>query len=307
MKLTGGLCLACLLVCGRVAHADVVDDAFVRGHQAMLAGNRAAAVAAYQEAARLLQTPVSLLEFDLGTAYAELGQLGRATFHLRRALQSQWRPSADVAEAARHNLAVVRRGAELQAATNGRQIDPPESGWDLLVSALAAPSIGWIGLVCGWMAVVLVVPMLVSRARAGRVLGSAGSRRGTVRSAVVTVLVVIYLVAGSLHGIAVRGKRTYTPAVALEQAVDVREGPGAHRKVSFVLQGGSTVRIVDTATPGWLRIRLHGGLEGWVLTDSLGLLDDTISLSPTVGAQSHLRAPIAPGLGIAGGGLDKTR
>src|SRR5690606_25705178 len=77
------------------------------------------------------------------------------------------------------------------------------------------------------------------------------------------VLAVIWLVPGVLHGLALREDRTSPVAIVLPDRVDAREGPGNHRRTEFSIQGGSRVRIVDRA-PGWRRIRMSGGLEGWV-------------------------------------------
>ena len=85
------------------------------------------------------------------------------------------------------------------------------------------------------------------------------------------VLVAAYLVLGALHGYAVRAESEAPQAIALPTKLEVREGPGNHRKTLFVVQGGSRVRIVDRGT-GWLRIRLPDGLEGWAPQADLGEL-----------------------------------
>jgi tetratricopeptide (TPR) repeat protein len=243
------------------ARADVVDEAFARGNAAAEAGDLAAAVAAYDEAERLLPGRSALLSYNLGTAYAQLGELGKATYHLRRALQAQAQASEDVATAAQRNLGIVRQRVEVAAAANGAQIDRPETWRDALLAAVGTPGFGWLALAAGWLA--LLVWLL--RGRLG------GRAPGGVVGSIIGVLVAIYLVVGGLHGYAVRAESEAPQAIALADKLEVRDGPGSHRKALFTVQGGSRVRIVDRGA-GWLRIRLPDGLEGWAPQGSLGEL-----------------------------------
>jgi tetratricopeptide (TPR) repeat protein len=247
------------------ARADVVDEAFVRGNRAAEAGDLKAAVQAYEEAERLLPGTSALLSFNLGTAHAQLGEDGLATYHLRRALRAQAQASAEVAAAAQRNLGVVRQRVEVAALANGAQIDRPETWRDALLAAVGAPEFGWLGGAAGGRARMIVL-------RRGRLGGRAGVWRSDgVIGSVIGVLVAAYLVLGGLHGYAVRAESEAPQAIALPTKLEVREGPGNHRKALFVVQGGSRVRIVDRGT-GWLRIRLPDGLEGWAPQADLGEL-----------------------------------
>lgn len=243
------------------ARADVVDEAFVRGNVAAAAGDLQAAVMAYEEAERLLPGRSAVISFNLGTAYAQLGEVGLATYHLRRALQGQAQASEDVAAAAQRNLGVVRQRVEIAAAAIGAQVNRPESWRDALLAAVGSTGFGWLALGAGWLA--LLTWLLHGR------LG--GRAPGGVVGSVIGVLLVIYLVVGGLHGYAVRAESDAPQAIALAAKLEVREGPGNHRKALFVVQGGSRVRIVDRGA-GWLRIRLPDGLEGWAPQASLGEL-----------------------------------
>lgn len=275
----GGLGAALVLALGVLlgpgpARADAVDDAFVRGNAAAAEGDWDAAIAAYEEAATLLPERSAVLDYDLGTAYLQRGDLGPATYHLRRSLDWRGGPTTELVESARYNLGVARRRAELRATNANAKIDRPETGWDLLVEALRAPGVGWSALVAGWLA--LGLGWLRRRRR------SEGAG-GNVLGAVMLVLVSIYLGLGVLHGLSLRADRTAPEAIVLEDLVDARDGAGNHRPVAFRLQGGALVRVVDRS-PGWRRVRLSGGLEGWVREDEVGLLDD----------RSTGRAPPAP-------------
>ena len=265
--------MAALALAPGLARADVVDEAFARGNAAAEAGDLQAAVAAYEEAERLLPGRSALLSFNLGTAYAQLGELGLATYHLRRALQVQGQASEDVATAAQRNLGIVRQRIEVAAAANGAQIDRPETWRDALLAAVGSPGFGWLALGAGWLA--LLVWLL--RGRLG------GRAPGGVVGSVIGVLAAIYLVIGGLHGYAVRAEAEAPQAIALPAKLEVREGPGSHRKPLFIVQGGSRVRIVDRGA-GWLRIRLPDGLEGWAAQASLGEL----------GGEVRRAGPISP-------------
>lgn len=245
------------------AGADAVDDAFVRGNQAAAAQQWQDAVEAYEEAASLLSQPSALVSYNLGTAYAHLGDNGRATYHLARAMQFEYGATAELVEAARHNLGVVRRRVELHATAGGSEVDRPGTWWDLVVEALGAPGMGWTALVCGWSSLVALIVQRRARRRA---------RPTHPWSAAFVVLGTIFAVTGILHGLALRADRTSPEAVVLETRVDAREGPGNHRNVEFSLQGGAKVRIVD-ASPGWRQVRLPGGLTGWVPEHTVARLD----------------------------------
>jgi hypothetical protein len=233
------------------ARADVVDDAFARGNEAAAAGDLQAAVRHYEEAERLLPGRSAVLSFNLGTAYAQLGELGLATHHLRRALQAQARASADVSEAAQRNLGIVRRGRKWRRRPTGRRSIGRRRGETPCSRPSARRSSGgWLLGQVGW------------RSRCGCCAGAWADApgRGDHQR---------HRRAGgdlpggrALHGYAVRSEAEAPQATVVAAKLEVREGPGSHRKVMFVVQGGSRVRVVDRGA-GWLRIRLPDGLEGW--------------------------------------------
>ena len=244
------------------AHADEVDDAFTRGNSLAEQGQTQQAIAAYQQAANLLAQPSSLLSYNLGTSYAQLDDLGHATYHLQQALDYHGRPTAELAEAARTNLAVVRRRAELQAATTGAVIDRPETWWDVVVDALRAPAVGWTSVVAGFAALVLLLVDQIRRRR-GRPIAFART--------LILILAIAYLILGGLYGASLRADRTSPRAIVLGPKTEARVGPGGSRKLEFTIQGGSRVRILDR-TPGWVLVQVPGGLEGWVEEQFIGEL-----------------------------------
>jgi hypothetical protein len=259
------LLVVCLLA-PTPAHADVIDDAYAAGNEAALAGDWPLAIEHWQRALELMPGRSAQLDYDLGTAYAQLGELGRATYHLERALQPEARPSVEVAEAARRNLGIVRRRAEVQAEVNDARISREESWWDLVVSVLAGQGLAWISLISGWllMAVLLGRRLVASRSGAG-----SGGRVG---GALALVLVIAFVLAGGFHGLAIEAADDHPDAVALDAVVELREGPGTHLPVAVRVQGGSRVRVLDERS-GWVRVRLPAGLEGWAPREAIARLD----------------------------------
>lgn len=256
--------LATLLGGAQTARADAVDDAFVRGNEAAAAQDWDAAIEAYEEAVALLPERSAVLSYDLGTAYLHRGDLGRATYHLRRALDWRGGPTTELVESARFNLAVARRQAELAAKEEGAKLDRAGT-WDLIVEALVAPGVGWSALVAGWLALGII---WVGRRRRRQ-----GHPSSTVLGAGLIVLISVFLVLGGLHGLALRADRTSPEAVVIEDLVEARDGAGNHRPVAFRVQGGARVRVLGRS-PGWRQVRLPGGLEGWVPEDAIGELRD---------------------------------
>ncbi len=248
----------------RLVRADAVDDAFMEGTEAAERNDWPTAAASFETASALLPQRSAVLSYNLGTAYANLGDLGRSTYHLRRATDWRAGPTTEILEAARGNLAAVRRRAELDATTSGAMIDRPQTTWDLLVGAIAAPWVAWISLLSG---AGFCVALYVHR----RWLRTQPRRAGASR-ALLIVLALVFTIPGGFHGWSVRAATAQPEAIVLRAAVDAREGPGQHRSVSFTLQGGAQVRVLDRS-PGWSLVKLPGGLTGWVPEASVARLD----------------------------------
>ncbi len=257
---------ALVLLAPMTAQADAVDDSFARGTEAAARNDWKTAVAEFEGAAALLPQRSAVISYNLGTAYAELGELGRATYHLRRAADWRGGPTTEMLEAARGNLAAVRRRAELDATTSGAMIDRPQTTWDLLVGAIGAPAFAWLSLISG----LLVLGVLFAHRRWLR----HQPRRAGASRVLLIVLVLAYAVPGVLHGWAVRAAEARPGAIVLDGDVDAREGPGQHRPVEFSLQAGAEVRVLDRS-PGWSQVQLPGGLTGWVPERSVARLDAT--------------------------------
>ncbi|MFV8752072.1 SH3 domain-containing protein [Nannocystaceae bacterium ST9] len=281
------LTLALALLPASSARADVVDDAYAAGSAAAAAGDWPTAIEHWQRALDLLPGRSAELEYDLGTAYANVGELGRATWHLERSLQPELRPSVELAEAARRNLGIVRRQAEFQAELQGAEISRPDTWWDLFIIALASPALGWATLLAAWA----LLPVLVWRWRVGQATSTARDRRG-VTTVIAILLASLAAIGGILHAVGLNAAHDSPEAIALDPLVEVREGPGMHVPAAFQLQGGSHVRVLEQRS-GWTRVRLPGGLEGWAPDASIARLDEPEPVRTRVrAAPSPAESPI---------------
>ena len=162
---------------------------------------------------------------------------------------------------AAHNVRLERRAlAEVQADVSQARISREPTTWDRVVTVLAGRALGWFSLVCGWLLVGLVAARRWQARQADAGLRQQ-NRRG-ISGALVIVFALVFVLGGGLHALAIGAVDQQPNAIALDAVVEAREGPGAHLPVSFTIQGGSQVRVVDQRS-GWRRVRLPGGLEGW--------------------------------------------
>ncbi len=270
--LTGTITLAVSLAWSAPARADVVDEAFTRGTTAAEAGRWEDAAAALEEAEDLLPGRSAALSYNLGTAYAQLGRYGPATFHLRRALQPEARPTAALADAAQRNLGIVQRRAEVASTASGARMGRPDAAWGPVRAAVRGRVVGWLSLLFGWLGLALWTIARWRQRRGGSEPHAGGAAPGAnVVGSLVIVLMALFVVLGTAHGLAVRAEQNAPPAIVLDDQVAVRDAPGVHRKQIFTVQGGSQVRVVDR-TRDWCQIRMDDGLEGWVPEIALGHL-----------------------------------
>lgn len=281
-----GLVLA-LAASHGVARADILDQAYAAGSEAAAAGDWEAAIEHWTEAAEYLPGRSAQLDYDLGTAHAQLGELGPATYYFERALQPEARPSSELAKLARRNLSVVRRQAEVEAEVEGRQVAWREGWWNLVVEILAGQAVAWVALVSAW----LVVLGVGARAWLRRGEGGASTPRARTLGAASIAFAVLAALGGILHGLAYDAVHGTPEAITLEAGTQLRERPGAHLPLAFAVQGGSRVRVLEERS-GWVRLRLPSGLEGWTRRESVARLDQPWVRTP-VRAEADAETPPA--------------
>lgn len=229
---------------------DAVDAAYALGTKAAAAGDWAGAASAWEDARKILPASSAQLSYDLGTAYAHLGELGYATVHLERAR----RADPHLAQDAQRNLAIVRRHAELTAAAESRELsDAP--GWkDRVLVAFASSFFAWLALVSGWTA---FCAWLLRRPLAP------GSRGAGGLGALVLVGTLLFTLSTLGHTIARDSSSVAREMIVLEPGLPAREGPGSHQAAAFKIEAGSRV-FEEERRSGWVMVRLPGGLAGWV-------------------------------------------
>src|SRR5690606_28050116 len=102
------------------------------------------------------------------------------------------------------------------------------------VSLAAARAVGWVAMISGWFG---LLAFGLRRWGPPRTRGLA--------TGICALSAGIYLLFGAAHLIATGGSYQSDLAIALPNKIDVREGPGDHRKVVFSLQGGARVRLLE--------------------------------------------------------------
>jgi hypothetical protein len=249
-RLALGLSLLALCAAlGLPALAQPMSDVFDRGNEAYFVGDYDDAIAAYQE---LVEAGVDDpdLEYDLGTAWAQKGQLGRAMVHFERALwlrpgDEEARASLDAATETLIERRVAREG-EAELATSRSFVDAllRSVSEDGLAYALAGFHLLFFALVAALLA----------------------TEREQVRLAlrVVTPLVgavAVLLGLGLVLKAGVIG-RTGEAAIVVADQVVLREGPTDAATERGTLREGDRVDIVGSHED-FLRVRTEGGREGW--------------------------------------------
>ena len=206
----------------------------------------------YSEAAQQYEALVDLgyedatIYYNLGSAYFEMGDLGRAILNYLRAQELSPRDPDILA-----NLDLARAGT----------IDRIGAERDSLVESVAyfgrrwaTPSeLGVLSLLLWAMTGLAVSALLVFR---GIPLG-VFVRAGTAVSAITTLVSLVLL------SIMLFTNPYDSTGVVTAEAVVVVNGPGPQYEREFTLRSGAEVQLADSRQ-GWLRVSLPGGdLQGW--------------------------------------------
>jgi hypothetical protein len=244
--------VAALLLSGRVAHADLLDEAWKRGNEAHLRGDYVAAATAYEQLDRQHIVSVDLY-YNLGVTYFRQGNLGRAIWAFERALVVE--PED---EDARFNLAQTRKIAE-QRAHDKLEGTEHEALWIRVVTFLSPSTQVWIfaGLYLGCFALLFVRRRSEEDARLAVTTGAA-----------------IFGCAALLAGLLVVGRLNLDRipiGVVLPDTVAVKEGADSNFRTSFQVHAGLRIRLLEREQD-WVHVRLANGLEGFVRAEDVGLL-----------------------------------
>ena len=245
--LLAGLLLLAVLVAGVWllgpsvnADAATVDAA----NQLYVAGHYAEAARIYeQELARGVQD--SAVYYNLGNAYFQQGDMGRAVLNLQRAAQLAPR-DADI----QANLDLARQQ------TTELFVQEPAG-----LAAILAGMTGWLTLNETAMVVLTFWFLLGFLMLAYREINNARGRR--VVQGIAIVVLVLLLVAGVSLASRSFLQQTQPPGVVVTPSVAVSDGPGAGGTTSYNLTAGTKVNVLDQQG-AWMRLAMPGSGESWV-------------------------------------------
>lgn len=187
------------------------------------------------------------LYFNLGNAYYQNGELGRAILNYRRAEQLAPR-DADI----QHNLALAQAQATDQL---------PQTP-DTIVTIFLADTAGWLTLNETAVLTLLLWTVLCLALFVVRRLGHGRSR--TLLKYSLLPLVLLFLLSAFVLGSRLHTANTVKEAVIVAQVADVYAGPGEQYGSDFQLHGGAEVALYQMRGD-WAQIGAPGAaLRGWV-------------------------------------------
>ncbi len=249
--------LSCVGVAAHATAASSLESLFAAGNSAYFQGDYASAAARYQE---LVDAGVhdADLYFNLGTAQARLGALGRAILCFERAqlLAPQDTEIATALGMARSALGKRRAQAQGEATIETR---PP------LLQALVAPYRE--DTLAGWVLALnlLFFGLLLLRPRL-----RGDSLRAGIAMLAATTLLGLGSAAGALavkRGIFDEGQA----AVVLRENAELREGPDPRARSRGHAHEGQSARVLRR-DGSFLRVRVAGGAEGWLQGSDVGVI-----------------------------------
>ncbi len=270
----------------RTAHADLAtleraQAAYDRGIE-LVSTKPAEAKAAFAESASLLQGLVdagadtSDVHYNLGNAYVQAGDYGRGIARYLRARQLT--PFAPHVLA---NLASARTDAGLGAgagSSSGASVgggsnlsDGSQYAWWRLIAEPTRRTLAIVAWILAWslVAVTLLRPT-IARAGTGTGMGAGTGAGPRLLRACRTIAFIVAILAGLSVGADRWLAATRHLAVITTSDVVLRKGNGEGfaPQIAEKLTPGVECMVLEER-PGWLRIRLGDGTEGWVREDAI--------------------------------------
>lgn len=260
----------CVALLAALAAIAVVNAGSLSAQEPPATDTMAKANESYQrgEYAEAVQQYESLLDrgyedaaiyYNLGNAYVETGDVGRAILsYLRARRQSPRDP--DIAD----NLALAL----------DMTVDRIEADRDSLVESASHLARMWVtpgelgvaGLLLWALSGIAISALFVWRVFPLRRLVRALTALGTVMAAISFLLLVTMTYANPYDN----------TGVVTVAAIEVLGGPGPQYPEEFALHSGAQVRVAESRH-GWLRIELPGGeLQGWVPSHAVEIVEGDI-------------------------------
>jgi len=247
-----GLWILSILLFRAVAIPGQAADAstqFLNGNEAYRAGHYEEARAAYQNLVE--QAPCAAAHYNLANADCRRRRLGQAIPHYEKALRFDPRNS-DIQSNLDHARAQIKsKQPEVETDFLTRIV------WSTLTRISMSECCKIFTIFVWIFTSLLTVGILNRRLRLRKWLFLM-----TLPAAVMVLAAVILL------GFKLYEFEALTPGVVLEAEVSALAGPAEGQTRKFVLQEGHKVFIVDHR-PGWCRVALQTGANGWVRTESI--------------------------------------
>lgn len=260
-----GMVSLAVLACGRSAEAQsrpiegrasTFTDIFATANLSASRGDFTTAIGRYNE---LIAAGVDDADvyFNLGTAYADLGDYPRAILSYERALNL--RPGDDQAE---NNLRLAEQALEeTRADAEGEaSIQRSTSISDAIFAGVTENALAYAVLLSDFLLFAALAWAWLRR------------RRGR---GFYTVLVTSSIVlAVSATGLAVKAGfvREGPRAVVLDDRLELREGPDPRAEIRGEARGGDRA-VVLRRDQDFVKLRVMGGTEGWASGTGVGLID----------------------------------
>jgi hypothetical protein len=262
-----GLTLSAVFIFGILSlmqNTTINRDALNTANQLYNAGH-------YTEAAAIYEQLISqggrdsVLYYNLGNAYTQQGDLGRAILNYQRAAQLAPRDQ-DI----QINLALAK--AQVVDAYPEVPMGPFDS--------LAKLTNGWLTLNETATFALLVWFMLGFMVMTWRLLGP-GRLQNSIRYAVL-VLFLFVLVASLSLGSRILGESSQPEGIIVAPIVTVSSSPNEQQTTETQLHSGTEVNLLET-NGDWIRFSLPGdAVEGWLPADAV----EMIAHSPLAGENS---------------------
>jgi hypothetical protein len=268
MRNTRAVLLAVLCaVCAGGAHAQgtPLDGVFLEANQAYEAGDYATAIQRYEDLAARGVVNADLF-YNLGNAYFEAGELGRAVLWYERARRADPR-----GKDARANLALVRSMLrDKQLVVEESRLRGALLAWHHGTTAAES-----VALATGFYVLFCMLAALFIFRREPRVdrflrrmsIVSPGRLFGlTPGQDVALAMSLVFLLGAMFAGsswVKIRDARGRTHAVIVAGEASVFSGPSRDATVQFKVHEGTAVSVRESR-PGWIRVDVPGDLSGWI-------------------------------------------
>jgi hypothetical protein len=239
------------------------QTAFRAANEAYARGETAAAIAGYEAVAAATAHPDAY--FNLGTALARDGQLGRAIWALEEA-RARAPSDDDVA----HNLEAVRQRAlrlGLEVGGELRVILPGDDDVGTGLLTALSPTTVTLGFGLTWVG---LFGLLAALRRGRRRSADEDTGRTVLTLAAVTAGLGALAFGGLLAGRALV-LREAAYAIVVEKSCPVQEGPGDQSRPVARIVAGVKLRVRGEDA-GWQNVVLPDGGSGWVESKHLAAL-----------------------------------